>query len=1025
MWRRLALGLVFAVIAACSGTSPTPAARSDAAADLTEDAVVDAARSDADARGDAAHSDADARSDADASGDATADALSAFCDLATTSLVPDAPRIADVLSGSSRNPSASCASTPGSDAFYTLEVAAFTIVDLRVDALIDTAIVVRSGCGGDAVELGCAAPGSSSTDGGPTSEPVQSDASTDAAAAQHTSSLRVGLAPGRYTVIVDSLLPDQPASAFTVSAASVASTANATCAAAATLDSFAPTANGDLDLAREPAADCGGATSRALFYSIEVPAGQHLVARATATGGDRDWTPRLTAFDDCAAPRCLARGAAVAGDEQRLDWINNGTATQVVVLSVAADGPVVGGQFTLGVGLTDLLAACAQPTPVVDGTTLVDLDLAEVATSATATCATTSRQPALYFVATLRPQQELSVTSPASGGPAPVRIALRSACDDDCAAADALHTINETSQPQTVLIEVTASSSLTGPFGLAFSLPPPPAGIIVTPTSPLVTTEAGGQATVQVVLTEDPTASVTVALSSSRPSEGTVSPTSLTFDATDWDQPQAVTITGVDDDVGDGAQTYTIVTAPAVSADPAFSGLDAEDLTLTNLDDEPSLVVEGSDDVVTSEDGAQATFTVRLDVAPTSSVTVPVSSTNLAEGTVSPPTLTFSPTSWNVPQPVTATGVEDAVADGPQRYAIALGPLASEDTRYAGLVPASVVAFNRDNDFEPIGGKAANGAAFCTLTSAPEQSAITLAPNQVPVAVDALGALYAVALCDGALALMTSPDGGTTITGPTPVPGATDVAGTFAVAADRGRAWVAFEDHRGLHLTRTTDAGRTWGGLRTITSDTPELLRIAAARDTVVITGTATSSTAGPSSLVFVSQDGGLSFARQPDVAGQMTALALSADGASMWLVDDVPNLLRSLDGGATFTVEGATNGAPAQCCYLAGAHDLYFIQQEETTLTDLADGANDGAFAGPAGLVLAAAIDDTDVVRIFSTGLNGLAASRFDPDGTLGVSTSVGGTTQVAGAATLARHATAIVSAVGGQIIFATAIWP
>ncbi|HTA21147.1 MAG TPA: hypothetical protein VK989_17770, partial [Polyangia bacterium] len=638
---------------------------------------------------------------------------------------------------------------------------------------------------------------------------------------------------------------------------------------------------------------------------------------------------------------------------------------------------------------------------------------------------TMSPEPALSFVATLRPQQELSVTSPTSGGPAPVRIALRHACDDDCAANDTLRTINETSQPQTVLIEVTASSSSTGPFGLAFSLPPPPAGIIVTPTSPLVTTEAGGQATFEVVLAEDPIASVTVSLSSSRPSEGTVSPTSLTFDATDWAEPQAVTITGVDDDVGDGAQTYTIVTAPAVSADPAFSGLDADDLTLTNLDDEPSLVLAGSDDVVTSEDGAQATFTVRLDVAPTSAVTVPVSSTNLAEGTVSPPALTFSPTSWSVPQAVTVTGVDDAVADGPQRYAIALGPLASGDARYAGLVPASVLAFNRDNDFEPVGGKTANGAAYCTITSTPDQSALTLAPNQVPVAVDALGALYTVALCDGALALMSSPDGGTTIAGPTPVPGATDVAGTFAVAADRGRAWVAFEDQRGLHLTRTTDAGRTWGSLRTITPDTPELLRIAAARDTVVITGTDAASPSGPSSLVFVSQDGGLSFARQPDVAGQMTALALSGDGASMWLVDDVPNLLRSLDGGATFTLEAATNSVPSQCCYLAGTHELYFVQQEEVTLTDLADGVNDGAFAGPAGLVLAAAIDDTDVVRIFSTGVNGLAASRFGPDGTLGVSTSLGGTTQVVGAATLARHATAIVSATGGQIIFATAIWP
>ncbi len=1020
MWRCVAIGLVCAGVAACSGSSHAPAAARDADVDAAPDRAGDAVS-------DATRGDADARRDADASSEAP-DGATAFCGLATPSLVPDTGSIADVLSVSSRTPSVSCASTPGPDAFYTLDVSTFTIVDLRVDAPIATVIAVRAGCGPDAVEVACE--GSSvTTDDGPTPGPIEPDASADAATIQRTSSLRVGLSPGRYTVIVDSLAPDQPATAFTISATTVAPAANVTCAAAARLDSLAPTVHGDLDLAGAPGADCGGATSRALLYAVEVPSGQHLVARATTTGGDRDWTPRLTAFEGCAATTCLAQGADAAGSEQRLDWINNGAATRVVILSVAADGPVVGGQFDLGAGLTDLLATCARPTPVVDGTTLVNLDFADVATSTTATCAKVA-QPALYFVATLRPQQELSV-EPVPGSltsrTIPIGVGFRSACDDDCETTSyPARMINQTSQPETVLIEVTAmTTTATGPFALAFSLPPPPAGIVVTPTSPLVTTEAGGQATFEVVLATEPTASVTVALSSSRPSEGTVSPPVLVFDATDWDQPQAVTVTGVEDDVGDGAQTYTLVTAPAVSADPAYAGLDADDLPLTNLDDDPSLVLAGTDDVVTSEDGTSATFTVRLAVAPTSAVTVPLSSTNLGEGTVSPPSLTFTPASWSVPQAVTVTGVDEGVADGPQRYAIDLGPLASEDARYAGLVPASVVAFNRDNDFGAVVGTVVSGTALCTITGAPNENPLAGTPNQFPLAVDALGAVYAVALCDGALALFTSPDGGKTITGPLPVPGPTDIVGAFAVAADRGRAWVAFEDRRGLHLTRTTDAGRTWSGLRTITSDAPDLLRLAAARDTVVITGTDAASPSGAGSLVFVSQDGGLSFARQPDVAGQMTALALSSDGAAMWLVDDVPNLLRSLDGGATFTLEGVTRGVPIQCCYLAGTHDLYFIQQEEVTLTNLVDGTNDGAFAGTAGPAVAAAIDDTNVVWIFSNGVYGLEASRFGPDDKLGAVTPAGTAASITGAVMLARHATAIASVIGGNLLLTTAIWP
>ena len=48
------------------------------------------------------------------------------------------------------------------------------------------------------------------------------------------------------------------------------------------------------------------------------------------------------------------------------------------------------------------------------------------------------------------------------------------------------------------------------------------AGITVTPTAGLTTTEAGGTATFTVVLNTQPTADVTIALSSSDTTEGTV-----------------------------------------------------------------------------------------------------------------------------------------------------------------------------------------------------------------------------------------------------------------------------------------------------------------------------------------------------------------------------------------------------------------------------------------------------------------------------------------------------------------------
>lgn len=83
-----------------------------------------------------------------------------------------------------------------------------------------------------------------------------------------------------------------------------------------------------------------------------------------------------------------------------------------------------------------------------------------------------------------------------------------------------------------------------------------------------------------------PTADVTIGLASSDSSEGSVTPTSRTFTASDWYLPQTVTVTGTDDSETDGAVGYTIVTAAAVSSDPNYSGMDAADVSVTNLDDE-------------------------------------------------------------------------------------------------------------------------------------------------------------------------------------------------------------------------------------------------------------------------------------------------------------------------------------------------------------------------------------------------------------------------------------------------------
>ena len=163
------------------------------------------------------------------------------------------------------------------------------------------------------------------------------------------------------------------------------------------------------------------------------------------------------------------------------------------------------------------------------------------------------------------------------------------------------------------------------------------AGITVTPTSGLMTTEAGGTATFTVGLNTQPTANVTIGLSSSDTTEGTVALASLTFTTANWNTPQTVTVTGVNDDVDDGDIVYSIVTAAATSSDPSYSGLNASDVSVTNTDnDTAGITVTPISGLVTTEAGGTATFTVGLNAQPTANVTIGLSSSDATEGTVAP-----------------------------------------------------------------------------------------------------------------------------------------------------------------------------------------------------------------------------------------------------------------------------------------------------------------------------------------------------------------------------------------------------
>ena len=231
------------------------------------------------------------------------------------------------------------------------------------------------------------------------------------------------------------------------------------------------------------------------------------------------------------------------------------------------------------------------------------------------------------------------------------------------------------------------------------------AGVTVTPTSGLTTTEAGGTATFTVVLDTQPSADVAIALSSNDSSEGTALPASLTFTGGalgNWNVPQTVTVTGVDDVEVDGDITYSVSLAAAASTDTNYDSLDPDDVSLTNLDDDTAgVTVTPTSGLTTTEAGGTATFTVVLDTQPSADVAIALSSNDSGEGTALPASLTFTGGAlgnWNVPQTVTVTGVDDVEVDGDITYSVSLAAAASTDTNYDSLDPDDVSLTNLDDD---------------------------------------------------------------------------------------------------------------------------------------------------------------------------------------------------------------------------------------------------------------------------------------------------------------------------------------
>jgi gliding motility-associated-like protein len=425
------------------------------------------------------------------------------------------------------------------------------------------------------------------------------------------------------------------------------------------------------------------------------------------------------------------------------NWKIPQVVTVTGVDDAVADGPQGYTIITAAATSTDPLYSGINPTDV--SVTNMDNDVAGVSVSPTSLTTNESGSP-VTFTIVLNTKPTANVT---------INISSNDLTEGTVSAASVIFTTTDWNTPKTITVTpvnddeddgdityliVTSNASSTDPGYNNLNVPDVSvtnvnddvAGITVTPTAGLTTTEAGGTATFTIRLNSRPTANVTIGVSSSNTAEGTVSPSSVTFTPSNWNINQTITITGVDDEVDDDDVAYTIVTAAASSTDPKYNDINPSDVSVTNHDnDAAGFTITPTSGLTTTEAGGTATFTVRLNTKPTANVTFTLTSSNPAEGSVSLTSLTFTPSNWNTPRTVTITGVDDDVDDDNVAYTIITNPASSTDVKYSGLNPADVSVTNTDND---TAGFTVSPTSGLTTTEAGGTAQFTIRLNTQPTA---------------------------------------------------------------------------------------------------------------------------------------------------------------------------------------------------------------------------------------------------------------------------------------------------
>ena len=235
------------------------------------------------------------------------------------------------------------------------------------------------------------------------------------------------------------------------------------------------------------------------------------------------------------------------------------------------------------------------------------------------------------------------------------------------------------------------------------------AGIIYDSTS--VTLDEGQSITRTFRLKSQPTSNVTLNISSNNGSRLSISKPSLTFTASNWNIDQSVTFTAIDNSIDDGDATVS-VTIKSTSTDINYNNLSSGFAIAVKDNDTSGIITDTTQ--ATINEGQYITRTFKLKSQPTSNVILNISSNNNSRLSITPQSLTFTPSNWNTTQSVRFTAIDDNIVNGNVDVVISIKS-SSTDNAYNNLTSTYTITV-KDNDVaSKIGTPAFSSGIFTIL----------------------------------------------------------------------------------------------------------------------------------------------------------------------------------------------------------------------------------------------------------------------------------------------------------------------